>query len=596
MRSHSLEIHPVGAAHPLEGRSARTGIRLALALAVLAAPGAAHADPQSTDQQRCTNAMNLNLLRTTGAIGGEVLGCLGAGGGGSSIEACSVADADEKLAKARDKTASDFAKRCTGVSRRPPNLPKLPPYGATDVDTVNAAAAGAYDLFHDVLGIDLDRAAIAADADAAGAACQQLVAKEVRACQVATLREFNLCKKLGLADDDAPFASAADIARCFGQDPKGKIAKRCDLRDEIKPGKFKVDAIRKQLAKKCVAKRVDLARAFPGCGSADAEATHACLERATRCRACLSVDRADGLVLDCDLADDGLANASCAPPLGAHACEFDSESGFLFESAAGFLGGELAGRIDIECGSVDADTGSAPCRCELDDLEPVEVPSVGWTCLSAVPGCASGRASCTGATSLDFVLSADHDVGACTGNAGCAEACEAVCGASGAEVWDSGCEGFCEGGTGDGASCTSDASCGGGRCNGIAGGAHGNVCQCQCIDLEGAPSEPGGLRCEIGTRIRIEASLPCDGADVLLDLGDRCLPITTESAQARLVDRDHVPGRMLPSGTDLTQGTPVSCEALASQGAAGTVFVSAANAFDVPQAGDVYLLFGLGCE
>lgn len=577
----------------------RAGMVLAVSVALLLGPrGEARAQPQSADQQRCTNAMNLDLLRTTSAIGGEVLGCLRDAGAGTApgVEACSVADADEKLAKARDRTASDFGKRCTGVSRRPPNLPKLPPYGATDADTVNAAAAGAYDLFHDVLGIDLDRATIDAEADAAGAACQRLVAKELRACQAATLREFNRCKKLGLAADDAPFDSAADLASCFGADPKGKIAKRCDLRDEIAPGRFEVDALRKQLAKKCVAKGVDLARAFPGCGSGDAEDTHACLARAVDCRACLALDRADGLGLDCDLVDDGLANASCAPPIGGHACAFDSESGFFFESRAGFLGGGLAGRVQIDCGSVDAATGSAPCRCELEDVAPVEVPGVGWTCLSAVAGCASGETSCTGATSLDFLLSADHDVGACTGNEACAAQCAAVCGASEAEVWDSGCEGFCEGGAADGASCASDAACGGGRCNGVAGGAHGNVCQCQCIDRIGAPSTPGGLRCEIGTRIRIESALPCDGADVLLDLGDRCLPITTETAQATLVDRDHVAGAMLPSGIDILGGSPVTCETLQSQGAAGTVFISAANAFDVPRAGDVYLIFGLGCE
>jgi hypothetical protein len=590
MRSHARE-------RPVARRAGSVRGATVAVLLVLAA-GVARGQPQTADQQRCTNAMNAGLARAASAVGKEIVGCLREPGAapGATVEACSVADAKEKLAKARDKTASDFAKRCTGTSRRPPNLPKLPPYGVTDAAAVNAAADGAYALFHDVFGIDLDLAAIAADDDARGALCQQLVAKEVRACHAATLREFNLCKKLGLADDDAPFDSAADLAACFGVDPKGKVAKRCDLRDEVRPGTFKVDALRKQLGKKCAAKGVDLARAFPGCAASDAEATHRCLKRAIDCRACLAIDRADGLAVDCDLADDGLANASCAPPIGDHACTFASEAGFLFESRAGFLGGELAGRVGLHCGSVDGTTGSAPCRCDLEAAAPVEVPGVGWTCIEPVAGCPSGETSCTGATSLDFLLSADHDVGACTGNGDCAAACATTCGAAGAEVWDSGCEGFCEGGASDGASCSGDADCAGGRCNGVAGGAHGDVCQCQCIDLVGEPSLPGGLRCRLGARLRIEAALPCDGADVVLDLGDRCFPLTTETARATLVDQDHVPGRMLPPGVDVIGGQPLACETLQRDGPEGMFLVSAVNAFDVPQAGDVYLLLALACE
>jgi hypothetical protein len=125
--------------------------------------------------------------------------------------------------------------------------------------------------------------------------------------------------------------------------------------------------------------------------------------------------------------------------------------------------------------------------------------------------------------------------------------------------------------------------------------AHGNVCQCQCLDLAGAPSAAGGLRCELGARIRIEATLPCDGTDVLSDTGDRCLPLTTETTQATLVDRDHEPGETLPAGVDVFGGAPVSCDALRAGGAEGLLLASAANAFDVALAGDVYLVFALEC-
>jgi hypothetical protein len=567
------------------------GLSTLLCLGVGLGVGVASAQIQTTDQQRCTNAMNLGLLRSASARAAEVVGCLGNGIAGSR-EACARADARGKVAKADAKAASDFAKKCTGTSRKPPGAPKRPPFGVTDAETVRAAGEGAHDLFHDAFGIDLD---VAAALDEPGGLCQKLVAKELRACQAAKLREFNACKKAGLKRDSDPFDDAADLASCFGADPKGKAAKRCDLREEVAPDRFRVDGIRKQLAKKCVAKGVDLGRALPGCGSADVEATHACLERAVACRSCLAIARADGLDLDCDTLDDGLVNASCGLPIGRQECRLDPDSSFLFDSRAGFLGGGLGGRIEIDCGSPD-EAGRAACRCGLAEVTPVEVPSVGWTCIDAVPGCASGETSCEGGTSLDFTLRADHDIGPCSGNAECAARCETACTATGAAVFDSGCEGFCEGGASDTAACASDAQCPGGRCNGVPGGAHGNGCQCQCLDTTGEPSTPGGLRCQVGARIRIETALPCDGTDVVLDLGDRCFPFTSETAQATLVDQDHVPGRMLPAGIDLIGGKALACETLRTEGPGGMIAVSAANAFDVPGAGDVYLLLAVGCE
>jgi hypothetical protein len=302
------------------------------------------------------------------------------------------------------------------------------------------------------------------------------------------------------------------------------------------------------------------------------------------------------LGLDCDALDDGAANGSCGEALGTFACELDPDSSFFFESNAGFLGGSLAGSLEIGCGALDPASGTAACACRVGDAAPVEVPGRGWACVEPVDSCPPGTIDCDGGSALGFGIAADHDVGACDGNAACAAQCGAWCSARGAQVWDSGCEGFCEGGTSDAASCTSDAQCPGGRCNGIVGGAHGNVCQCQCIELDEGTSPPGGLRCNLGLRLRVEAALPCDATDVLLDIGERCLPLTTESARASLTDQDHVPGRELPSGSDVLGGRALSCDVLQDAGTPGLILASAANAFDVPLAGDVYLLLGLGCE
>lgn len=574
--------------------------RLLLGTLVVLAAGTAAAQPQTKDQRACTGAMNGALAAVASAAAADVVGCIQDGSKGklaTSVDACALADRKGKVAKATDKAGDAFAKRCTGTSRVPAGAPRKPPYGVSDAATVDAAALdGGRAPFHDVLGADIDGAVLREASGKAAARCQQRVVADLRGCAATLLREFNACKKSGLARKASPFDDAADLAACFGADPKGKIARRCDRRVEVRPGKLDLDSLRKGLATRCSVPGVDLTAALPGCAAADVEGAHACLERAARCRACLALRAGDALDLDCDLLDDETDNESCVPPLGTFTCELDPDSSFLFESRAGFLGGTLAGSVEIACGAVDASTGTAACACSLGDVAPVEVPGTGWACMTPAGSCAAGTIDCDGGSALDFAISADHDIGACTGNADCAAQCGTACTAAGAATWDSGCEGFCEGGASDGAACTSAAQCPGGACNGVAGGAHGNVCQCQCIDRTGGTSVAGGLRCDLGVHLRVESALPCDGADVLLDVGERCLPFTTEGAQASLTDQDHVAGDDLPHGTDELGGAALSCDTLRSAGTSGLLTVSAANAFDVRLAGDVYLIVGLACE
>jgi hypothetical protein len=343
---------------------------------------------------------------------------------------------------------------------------------------------------------------------------------------------------------------------------------------------------------------VRLAEALPGCAQNDAEAAHACLDRAVECRACLAVNQADGLARDCDLFDDGQDNTSCPPLLvGAHTCTLDEEqSGFLFDSAAGFLLGSLAGSLRLSCANADPATGEGSCSCAIEEIAPVAVPGTGWACIAPVDGCSRGTIACNGGRSLDYALVADHVIGTCTGNQDCATQCAALCDASSARVFDSGCEGFCEGGARDSLACTGDGQCSGGSCNGAASNAHGNVCQCQCIEDDGEESREGGLRCDLGVGIRIERNLPCDGADVLMDLGSRCVPFTTEESFAILHDQDAEPGADLPAGGENLFGEPVACSTFAAGGPAGLVLGSVVNTFDVARVGDVHMLLALVCE
>jgi hypothetical protein len=556
-------------------------VAFACALAASLAPPA-RAQVQTPAQRKCTGAIDKALAGVSAAAARGHTACLrdasrGALPQGSDLLACAEADAGGKLAKAIARTGAAFAGKCAGA---------LPPYGVTDAGNVGSAAADAAPaLLYDLLGETIDAAVLAEAAGKPAAKCQQLAVRETQACQATVLRELDRCKRAGLKNKTAPFDDADDLAACFGADPKGAIAKRCGSGLEAK------------LRKSCEAKGVDLAAALPGCGAAGVAETRACLDRAATCRACLTAADAGALPIDCDLADDATANASCgAVPVGALACPFDPESSFFLESDSIFYGGTLAGSVTMDCGTVDPATGTAACSCALGAVDPVEIAGGRWVCVSPVAGCPAGTLACDGGPSLDALIAADHDIGACTSNTDCATQCGAQCAAAGSSVWHSGCEGFCAGGTADGTECSSGADCPGGSCNGMIAGAHGNVCQCQCLDLAGEPSRPGGLRCHLGARIRIENDLPCDGADVVVDTGDRCLPLTTEGSQATLVDRDLEPGETLPPGIDLFSGLPVACETLRESGPAGMLLFSTGNTFDVPLAGDSYLVFGLACD
>jgi len=280
--------------------AARYVALVSLALVALATPPPAAGVPLTKAQQKCVDALNKALVKVVGAQAKEIEACvkLRAKGKGGNVDACVTADAKRKVEKAADKTAKDAGKRCGD----PP-----PPYGATDAATVNVAGEqAARDLARDLFGPALNTAILTQAFDKNGSKCQLALAAAVKKCRDTKLKEFLKCKKTGLKK--GTIDSSAGLEACVGADPKGKIAKACD-----EP--VKGDAIRKALARKCVAKGADLAAAAPPCGvTADVEATHACLEPAIECRVCRALDLADGLGRDCDTFDDGLANDSCATP------------------------------------------------------------------------------------------------------------------------------------------------------------------------------------------------------------------------------------------------------------------------------------------
>jgi hypothetical protein len=276
----------------------------------------------------------------------------------------------------------------------------------------------------------------------------------------------------------------------------------------------------------------------------------------------------------------------------------DPISGLLIETVIFTIAALADGAIDIECGIVDPNTGKASCECGLQSIDPITVPGIGFVCLS--PGdpntpCDLGEIDCDGGNGLDVDLESDHNIGACTSNAGCETQCSGHCAGLSKAVFDSGCEGFCEGGTNDTLACTTDAGCPGGSCPGPDGLQHGNICGCSCIDVGGTPSQAGGLQCNLGVSIVIETGAPCDQTDTLIVVGTQCIPMTTETAAASMSNANDVSGTPLPAGGSLSSGIAAICNDLASSTATGIELVGAVNFFD-STIGDLAVTLRFTCE
>jgi hypothetical protein len=285
----------------------RRSLRTSVLVAVIVACAPAAEAQLTRDQQKCVRALNKGLAKTAAAVGKETLGCIQDHNQGdvSDIPACVDDDANDKIARASGKVVLDFDRRCVGIDGD--GAPLLPPALATDDGTVVASAvANGRRMLTAIYGPDVDAAALTEAEDETGARCQAAVAKRLLKCRDTALKEFNRCKKEALETA----TTAAELAPCVLADPKEKIARACDLTDGTT-----VDKVRQDLTRKCVAQGADLTVAFPQCGAGDVETVHACLEEPVECAACLAMNAADDLEADCDLLDDGAANASCLRPL-----------------------------------------------------------------------------------------------------------------------------------------------------------------------------------------------------------------------------------------------------------------------------------------
>ncbi len=297
---------------------------LALVVALGPATSRAHA-AQSSDQQRCINEMNkrgslvvkeqdkadYTCVRDAGR--GKV-DALGVPPQAQTAEACLSNDVKGKVAKRTSDVSVHETQRCLAAPEERPSI------AYTNAFTVGSAAAAAgRGVAADVFGPDLDAAIVSADVDAAAAKCQQEVIKRANGVLDTLWKEALRHKKSVLRGDDRLTGASgtavgtdaelsSELIAYVLADPRGKIAKAAtQLADKA--------------AQRCATATTPLPQLFPGvCGAAaDLAALTTCIAQRATGRFYASLAAFDGLTIDCDLLDDGLANLSCeSPALKAH--------------------------------------------------------------------------------------------------------------------------------------------------------------------------------------------------------------------------------------------------------------------------------------
>ncbi len=531
---------------------------VALATAIVL-PAAAFAE-LSGDAQKCLDKYN-NFGRLVGQTAlKEARKCVkdATKGKQANPDGCIVNNPSGKIAGKEAKVTALYPGTCTGAEPIQ--------QGAA---TSNAAMRGlGTDLSHDLFGDPVNPAISTVKLEGK---CQDKVI--LRAGQLATekLKAFRSCKKdgmkLGTITDSASLE--AECLPLSGiPDPKGKIAKRV--------GKLSTDT-----DKNCAA--VTRPPLFPGACSVVATTIGDfvdCVEAATECRVCKALNASDGTATDCDLFDDGVANNSCPYPIfgiGTHKCTFGGASSVSISTQGLPLPPNAAtGAIDIIVGTTAPD-GKAEAECELQFFDPMPLLSIGFVCFTSGAPCPVGEIDCNGGNALDVDMLSDHNIGVCTGNADCATQCTAHCAPD--SVFNFGCEGFCIGGQNDGLPCVDAGNCPSGSCPGRVV-AHGNICGCDCLGVGGAPSAAGGLQCNLSVNINVESAAPCGDGDVLIGVGTRCLPLTTETITSQIVDANNTPGKLFPPSGFTNTGARADCPALATSTTTGIKLVGAVNFFD----------------
>jgi cysteine-rich repeat protein len=254
----------------------------------------------SRSEQSCIATFNKGIGKVAKAQGQAVGKCLNDFAAGRLVsttpETCLVTDVFGRVSTTTNLALKSISSRCVQPF----------PFGTAPItDAVPDAVITEIDLVHGAIGRNLDTALVSTTA---GAHCQASVSAALRKCSDMRRREFIKCQKAGLRAGVITDAASLE-ATCLGTgddpqpDPRGKIARACG------------DIVTAAIAGRCGG--VDLAVAFPPCGSATQGALASCLAAESGCQVCRFLNELDGLARDCDRFDDGNGNnGSCGAECG----------------------------------------------------------------------------------------------------------------------------------------------------------------------------------------------------------------------------------------------------------------------------------------
>ncbi|MEO8602132.1 MAG: hypothetical protein ABI629_06115 [bacterium] len=240
----------------------------------------------------------------------------------------------------------------------------------------------------------------------------------------------------------------------------------------------------------------------------------------------------------------------------------------------------FSGQVQFDFGTPTA-AGQASSACNIVNIDPIYIPSVGAICLQPVFGCGASAIECNGTAAHGIDVRANAGAGTCASLYDCYNTCDGYCFGQGLSAVAAGCTGRCEF---NDTACDADADCQpfGGSCYGADPvGLNGDVCQCICErDGVGSGARPGELECPLGVSLSVETAPPCDGADVLFSIGDRCAPFTTAPVTNLLANANFTSGDLPVDGVALHEGLPVPCaDLVGGNGVSGLRMTSAADFF-----------------
>jgi cysteine-rich repeat protein len=625
--------------------------------------GLASAQPSlSKNDQKCVNEINKNVAKVVKTQAGDIKDCIKNGSkgklGAQSIEECITSDPKGKVQKATGSLSAKVESKCAV----PPVFPFI---DTSDTADMNARAIQEdLSLIHWIFGTDLDAVIVPQEGETKAASkCQNALVKDVLKCQDTKLKAYNACKKNKLKGKGTSAATSAhelelaclhDAATGGIPDGKGKLAGVC------------VTKLDDDIGKKCGGQ--DLDTLFPGCEAEDLQTCLDQKIECEVCllldqvdglrRNCDEFDDGllngscrcgDGIVDLGETCDDGNrqdgdgCSALCVleGPIGTRTCVFDAGSfcvggerdgdpctdtllhsdcppGAPVARCIGNTGIQMdtfekrpeftvamVGSIELDCGAIDPNTRKAVCRCDVAQIEPIDLGVIGYVCMSSIGDCPAGEMDCAGGAALDMDLVNEHDAGPVVqlldpnaldvglycgfldpnatnpnANEQCAAACDLYCPSLGDDfaTFRAGCEGFCRGGSRDGEPCDFDGECVDADCLGADPITHRSVCGCHCLELGGGPSRPGALTCELGLSVVVETEAPCDETDVTVKIPGQCVPMTTEDFTQTILTVDAEVGDEI--GPDEIRGQPVECSELIAGKLGGLTMVGNSTSYD----------------